>query len=240
MQEKLMKSVFEIPARPAVAVAGTSDTYAVRRIYCIGRNYAAHAAEMGLSPAREAPFYFTKFADDLVVGGGAVAYPSCTEDYQFEAELVIAIGTEGAKVTLESALDLVYGYAVGLDMTRRDLQLAARAKGLPWDCGKNFANSAPIAGIRPVAEGGHVDRGEISLTVNGQVKQKGDIQDLLWNCAEIIQFLSRYDRLLPGDLIYTGTPAGVAPVRPGDVLEARIAGLESLSISITEPEVEYR
>jgi fumarylpyruvate hydrolase len=235
-----MKSIFHMPDRPVVDIVGTKETFPVRRIYCLGRNYAAHAAEMGLSPAREAPFYFTKFADDLVVGGGEVPFPSCTKDYQFEAELVIAIGTEGANVSLDEALGLVFGYAVGLDMTRRDLQLAARAKGLPWDCGKNFAMSAPIGQIRSVATAGHVDRGEISLTVNGQVKQKADISELLWNCAEIIQFLSRYDRLLPGDLIFTGTPAGVAAVQPGDLLEAKIEGLEPLRITITAPEVEYR
>jgi fumarylpyruvate hydrolase len=235
-----MKAVFEMPARPAVGITGTSDLFPARRIYCLGRNYAAHAAEMGLSPEREAPFYFTKFADDLVVGGGEVPFPSCTKDYQFEAELVIAIGSEGANVEPAAALNLVYGYAVGLDMTRRDLQLAARAKGLPWDWGKNFALSAPIGRILPVAFGGHIDHGEISLKVNGLVRQKADIRDLLWNCAEIIAFISRYDRLLPGDLIFTGTPSGVAAVQPGDVLEASVAGLESLSITITEPELEYR
>jgi fumarylpyruvate hydrolase len=214
--------------------------FPIRRIYCIGRNYAAHAAEMGLSPEREAPFYFTKFADDAVVGGGEVPFPSGTSNYQFETELVIAIGSEAANVGEAQALDHVFGYAVGLDMTRRDLQLAARAKGMPWDVGKNFAQSAPIGSISRVADVGHIGSGKIQLTVNGEVRQNSDIKLLLWNCSELIAFLSRFDRLLPGDLIYTGTPEGVAPLKPGDLLEAHIDQLQPLVVTIGELEGAYR
>ena len=233
-----MPHVFELPERPAAAIAGTGDTFPVRRIICIGRNYEAHAREMGSNPDREAPFFFTKWADDLVPNGATIPYPPETANYHFEAELVIAIGKEGAKVGEDAALDLVFGYATGLDMTRRDLQLDAREKGRPWDTGKNFAFSAPLAAIRPVSEG-HVSSGSIRLTVNGEVKQDADITDLIWNCAEQIAYISRFERLLPGDLIYTGTPAGVGAVKPGDVIDVTIAGLEPLRVTIGEKESEY-
>lgn len=235
-----MANLFELPARPSVPIVGSGDRFPTRRIFCIGRNYAAHAAEMGLSPERETPFYFTKFADDLVVGGGTVPFPSGTSNYQFETELVIAIGKEAANISEHNALDHVFGYAVGLDMTRRDLQLAARAKGMPWDAGKNFAHSAPIGPISTVQDVGHIGEGTIELTVSGTVKQKSDISLLLWNCSDLIAFLSRFERLLPGDLIYTGTPEGVAPLSPGDVLDAHIDKLTPLNVVIGELEAEYR
>lgn len=235
-----MAVIFDLPPRPAVPIVGGADLFPIRRIFCIGRNYGAHAAEMGMSPERDTPFYFTKFADDAVVGGGSVPFPSGTADYQYETELVVAIGSEAANVAEADALDHVFGYAVGLDMTRRDLQLAARAKGMPWDVGKNFAESAPIGPISRVTDVGHIAAGSIRLLVNGKVAQDADVSLLLWNCSEIIAFLSRFDRLLPGDLIYTGTPAGVAAVKTGDVLEASIAGLEPLTITIGELEAEYR
>ena len=234
-----MPAIFTLPERPAAAIAGSTDTFPVRRIICIGRNYEAHAREMGSNPDREAPFFFTKWADDLVANGATIPYPSETANYHFEAELVIAIGKEGAKVSDADALGLVYGYATGLDMTRRDLQLDAREKGRPWDTGKNFSFSAPLAAIRPVADGGQVSSGSIRLTVNGEVKQDADVSDMIWNCAEQIAYISRFERLLPGDLVYTGTPAGVGAVKPGDVVEVTIAGLEPLRVTIGEKEAAF-
>ena len=234
-----MSHIFMLPDRPAAAIAGTTDTFPVRRIICIGRNYEAHAREMGSNPDREAPFFFTKWADDLVPNGATTPYPPETANYHFEAELVIAIGKEGAKVSEADALDLVFGYAVGLDMTRRDLQLEARDKGRPWDVGKNFAFSAPLAAISPVAAVGHLTAAPIRLTVNGAVKQDADIADLIWNCAEQIVYISRFERLLPGDLIYTGTPAGVGAVVAGDVIDVTIAGLEPLRVTIGEKEAAF-
>lgn len=235
-----MSDVFTLPPRPTSAITGSAATFPVRRIFCIGRNYAAHAREMGANPDREDPFFFAKWADALVPNGAIIPYPPETVDYHFEAELVIAIGKEGARVSVGNALDLVFGYAVGLDMTRRDLQFEARAAGRPWELGKNFAFSAPLAAIRPVAEGGHMTSAAIQLRVNGVLKQDADIADLIWNCAEQIAYLSRFERLLPGDLIYTGTPAGVGAVGPGDVIDVAIAGLEPLRVTIGEKEAEFR
>jgi fumarylpyruvate hydrolase len=221
-----MSALFDLPSRRQAPVQGSVATFPVGRIFCVGRNYAAHAREMGKDPDRDPPFFFTKFADALVPGGGTIPYPPQTANYHYEAELVIAIGRGGAAIPVEDALAHVYGYAVGLDMTRRDLQLDAREKGRPWDTGKNFAWSAPLAPIRPVDPHGHVADGSIRLTVNGAAKQKADIADLIWDCAETIAYLSRFERLLPGDLIYTGTPEGVGAVVPGDVVDVTIAGLE--------------
>ena len=194
---------------------------------------------MGKDPSREAPFFFTKFARAIVPGGGVIPYPPETANFHYEAELVIAIGRAGAAVPKDRALDLVYGYAVGLDMTRRDLQFEARDKGRPWDTGKNFAFSAPISTIRPVAQGGHISSGAIRLTVNGAVKQDADIADLIWDCAETIAYVSRFEQLLPGDLIFTGTPAGVGPVKPGDAIDVTIDGLEPLRVTIGEREPAF-
>lgn len=233
-----MPQVFTLPDRPAAAIAGTTNTFPVGRVLCIGRNYEAHAREMGKDPNREAPFFFAKWADTLVANGATIPYPPETKNYHFEAELVIAIGTEGAKVSEADALDLVFGYAVGLDMTRRDLQLEARDKGRPWEVGKNFAFSAPMAAIRPASEG-HMTNAPIRLTVNGEVKQDADIADLIWDCAETIAYVSRFERLLPGDLIFTGTPAGVGAVVPGDVIDVTIEGLEPLRVTIGEKEPDF-
>ncbi len=233
-----MAHVFNLPERPAAAIAETDATFPVGRIICIGRNYEAHAREMGKDPSREAPFFFAKWADALVSNGATIPYPPETANYHFEAELVIAIGKEGTKLREEDALDIVFGYAVGLDMTRRDLQLAARDKGRPWEIGKNFAFSAPMAAIRPVSEG-HIASGPIQLRVNGELKQDGDIRDLIWDCAEQIAYLSRFERLLPGDLIFTGTPAGVGAVVPGDVIDVTIEGLAPLQITIGEKEADF-
>jgi fumarylpyruvate hydrolase len=227
----VMTECFTLPRRPAAPIAGSHDTFPVGRIFCIGRNYAAHAREMGMD-AREEPFFFCKFADALVPGGGTIPYPPETANLHFEAELVVAIDKEGAAVPERDALGLVFGYATGLDMTRRDLQFAARDKGRPWDTGKNFAYSAPLAAIRPVADGGHILAGAIRLTVNGALKQDGDVGDMIWNCAETIAYISRFERLMPGDLIYTGTPAGVGAVLPGDRIDVSIDGLVPLHVTI--------
>ena len=234
-----MSQIFALRKRPAAAIAGTDATFPVGRIFCIGRNYAAHAREMGKDPDREAPFFFTKWADALVPNGATIPYPPQTENYQYEAELVIAIGKEGGAIAKEDALDLVFGYAVGLDMTRRDLQFEARDKGRPWDAGKNFAFSAPMAAIRPVLGGGHLSTAPIQLRVNGEIKQDGDIADLIWDCAETIAYLSKFERFLPGDLIFTGTPAGVGAVLPGDVIDVNIAGLEPLRVTIGEKDAAF-
>lgn len=231
-----MSTIFTPPTLPKVPVAGTADHFPVGRIFCVGRNYAAHAREMGKDPDREAPFFFTKFAQTIVPSGATVPYPPETNNYHFEAELVIAIGSEGFKISVDDALSLVFGYATGLDMTRRDLQFEARDKGRPWDMGKNFAYSAPLAAIHPVSEVGHLVEGYIRLKVNEETKQDADLAELIWNCAEIISILSGFERLYPGDLIYTGTPAGVGAVMPGDKIEVEITGLTPLAITVGAPE----
>jgi fumarylpyruvate hydrolase len=234
-----MTDPFTLPERPSAAITGTDATFPVGRIICIGRNYEAHAREMGKDPNREAPFFFAKWADTLVANGQTIPYPPETANYHFEAELVIAIGKEGAKLSGENALDVVYGYAVGLDMTRRDLQLEARDKGRPWEVGKNFAFSAPMAAISTVADAGHISAAPIRLTVNGEIKQNADVADLIWDCTEILVYLSRFERLLPGDLIFTGTPAGVGAVVPGDVIDVTIEGLEPLQVTIGDTETDF-
>ena len=206
--------------------------YPVHRIYCVGRNYAAHAHEMGVEIDREAPFFFLKPSDAIVPNGAAIAYPRMTKNYHHEIELVVAIGDSGREVPVQKASDLIFGYAVGLDMTRRDLQLAARDKGRPWDTGKAFDQSAPCGAITPKSNLHDIGCGIIRLKVNGEVRQKSPISLLIWSVDEIIHWLSRFYDLMPGDLIYTGTPEGVGPVVPGDVLEAEIDGLQPLQVSI--------
>ncbi|MEO8133421.1 MAG: fumarylacetoacetate hydrolase family protein [Betaproteobacteria bacterium] len=226
--------VWEIPTVP---VHGSTDRFPVRHIYCVGRNYAEHAREMGGNPEKEPPFFFTKPADAVVPvvppAIGDVRYPLGTKDYHFEIELVVAIGTVGVRVAPEHALDLIWGYAVGLDMTRRDLQGQAKKTGRPWDYGKSFAQSAPIAPLHTVREVGHIGRGAIWLDVNGQRKQSGDIADMVWDVPHTLSFLSQYYDLMPGDLIFTGTPAGVGPVVAGDKLHGHVDGLSDLRILIT-------
>jgi len=224
---------FAPPAIASVAIAGTADRFPVRRVYCVGRNYVAHAREMG-ADEREPPFFFTKFADTVVDSGAALAYPPQTADYHYEGELVIAIGAPAANLPPERGLDPVFGYACGLDMTRRDLQLAARDKGRPWDTGKNFSQSAVVGAIARPAEVGHLSTGRLELRVNGQVRQKTDLSLLIWSCAEIVSALSMFDALAPGDLIFTGTPAGVGPVVPGDRIELSIEGLLPLAATVVD------
>lgn len=222
---------------PPSVFAPTADgnQFPVRRLFCIGRNYAAHAREMGKDPDREPPFFFTKWAETVVPSGVTVAYPPLTENYQFEAELVVAIGAGGRSITTANALDHVYGYATGLDMTRRDLQFEARDKGRPWDAGKNFEQSSPTGTIHPVADVGHLSTGSIRLTVNGETRQDADLSELIWPVADVIAHLSKAYRLEPGDLIFTGTPAGVGPVLPGDVIVISIAGLSDTTVTIGPP-----
>ncbi len=218
-------------------LAPTSDgsLFPVRRIFCVGRNYAAHAREMGRDPTREPPFFFTKWAETVVLDGATIPYPQETANFHHEAELVVAIHQPGRSIQVEDALDHVWGYATGLDMTRRDLQLAARDVGRPWDSGKNVEASSPLGLIHPVSEVGHVDQGNIHLTVNGTTRQQADIADLIWSVPEVIAHLSRLWRLEAGDLIYTGTPAGVGPVEQGDELHLEIAGLTPLIIRVGAP-----
>jgi fumarylpyruvate hydrolase len=220
-------------AQPAtLAKTSTGEDFPVRRIFCVGRNYSEHTKEMGFDPDREPPFFFTKWAETVVPTGSTIAYPPGTSNFHFEAELVVAIGKGGRNISSENATDHIYGYATGLDMTRRDLQLIARDKGRPWDTGKNVEQSAPLGLIHPASEVGHITTGAITLTVNGDTKQSANIADLIWPVDDVIRFLSALYRLEPGDLIYTGTPAGVGAVVPGDKMVVAIAGLSPTEITV--------
>lgn len=222
------------PQPPVLAPTTEGKDFPVRRVFCIGRNYAAHAREMGKDPTREAPFFFTKWAE-TVVPNGTIAYPPETANFHYEAELVVAIGKGGRNISTDAALEHVYGYATGLDMTRRDIQLEARDKGRPWDAGKNVEQSSPLGVIHPIAATGPLATGSIRLTVNGTVKQDADLADLIWSVEEVIAYVSRFYRLESGDLIYTGTPAGVGPVVEGDQIVISIAGLTDTVIRIGAP-----
>jgi fumarylpyruvate hydrolase len=218
---------YAVPAAPMVAlpVAGSEDTFPVRRIWCVGRNYAAHAREMGSDPDRDPPFFFAKPTDAIVQNGDPIPYPAGTRNLHHEIELVVAIGKAGSRIPVDQALEHVYGYAVGLDMTRRDLQNAAKDSGRPWEMGKSYDFSAPCSAIQPAARIGHPDKGAIWVKVNGTVKQSSDISNRIWNVAETISHLSQLVDLRPGDIIYTGTPEGVAAVVAGDVMEGHIDGV---------------
>ena len=229
-----MRYVIPPAAVPAVPVVG-GGAFAVRRIYCVGRNYAEHAQEMGFT-GREPPFFFLKPADAVlpVADGetGQMAYPPLTSNLHHEVELVVAIGQGGRDIAAADAARHIWGYAIGLDMTRRDLQNDMKKQGRPWCIGKAFDESAPIGPIHPIASTGELTQGAIDITVNGLVRQKGDLRELIWNVAETIETLSRAWTLQPGDLVFTGTPAGVAAVVPGDLMEARIAGLGCLRVQV--------
>jgi fumarylpyruvate hydrolase len=222
---------FAVP-RPTVGITGSVARFPVHRIYCVGRNYAAHAREMGSDPTREPPCFFTKPADAVVANGSAVRYPSRTADLHHEVELVVAIGKGGRHVPVAEALEHVFGYAVGNDLTRRDLQSHAKDNGLPWDVAKGFDHSAPISAIRPVSDGGHLSSGRIWLEVNGQARQDANLTELIWSVPEIVAELSMLFELQPGDLIFTGTPAGVGAVERGDSIVAGIDGLDTLRTTI--------
>jgi fumarylpyruvate hydrolase len=219
------------PYAPVTIPIARGGLFAVRRIYCVGRNYVEHIREMG-NDEREPPFFFAKPADAVVVGGAAIPYPPQTDDFHHEIELVVAIGKEGADIPVEQALAHVYGYAAGLDMTRRDIQAIAKKSGRPWEMAKAFDHSAPIGTIEPASEIGHPDTGAITLSVNGTVRQKGDLSEQIWNVSEAIAYLSGFVTLKPGDLIMTGTPSGVGAVVKGDVLEGAIEGVGSVRTSI--------
>ncbi|MEQ9640636.1 MAG: fumarylacetoacetate hydrolase family protein [Alphaproteobacteria bacterium] len=224
---------FVIPQPPqgTVPVAGTDDLFPVHRIYCVGRNYAAHAREMGGDPDREPPFFFMKPQDAVVMDGATLPYPSGTKDLHHEIEMVVAIGKAGANIAEADALDHVYGYAVGVDMTRRDLQALMRKDGRPWDIGKGFDRGAPIGTIQPVSAIGHPENNRIWLEVNGEIRQDSTVDHMIWNVPETISYLSGLFELAPGDLIYSGTPEGVGAVQAGDTLEGGVDGVGTLTFS---------
>lgn len=221
----------EAPRIPVMRIANSDAVFPVRRVYCIGRNYAAHAIEMGHDPDREPPFFFQKNPDNLD-GSGSFPYPAKTSDVHHEIEMVVALGSGGTGIPVEKALDHVWGYGLGLDMTRRDLQGEAKKMGRPWEIGKSFERSAPVGPLHAVAEVGHPADGLIELKVNGEVRQTGDLNQMIWKVPEMISYLSDYFELAAGDIIMTGTPSGVGPVVTGDVLELHVDGLGDLSIRV--------
>ncbi len=227
-----MKHIIDPPARPWLPVAGSDASFPVHRIYCVGRNYAAHAREMGHDPEREPPFFFSKPPDAVTVGSG-VAYPPRTADLHHEVELVVAIGLAGRDIEVTEALNHVFGYAVGVDLTRRDLQAAAKRQGRPWDTAKGFDESAPVSPIVPAWDIGHPAGGAIELSVDGELRQSGDLADMIWSVPEVIAELSSYFALRPGDLVFTGTPEGVAALRPGSRVSCRIEGVAELEFRIS-------
>jgi fumarylpyruvate hydrolase len=219
-----------------VPVSGSNERFAVRRIYCVGRNYAAHVREMGFDPDREPPFFFTKPTDAIVVSpvgsDGEISYPPGTEAFHYEIELVAAIGAAGRNIPVERANDHIFGYAVGIDMTRRDLQLAARDKGRPWELGKSFDQSAPISLLHRAEDVGHPSAGGIWLTVDGNDRQRSDLKNLIWSVPEIVANLSSFFELRPGDLIFTGTPDGIGPVQRGEIMKGGIDGLTGIEVKV--------
>jgi fumarylpyruvate hydrolase len=221
------------PPVPSLAVRGRSERFPIQRLFFVGRNYHAHAVEMGrpVDKSVEVPFYFTKAPSTLVESGATVAYPPATKDYQHEMELVLAIGTPGFRVAQADAAKLIYGYACGLDMTRRDLQLAAREKGRPWDLGKDVEESSVVSQIVPMP-GVVLDRGALEMRVNGVVRQTSDLSKLIWNIPELLVDLSRFYHLRPGDLVFTGTPEGVGPVQPGDRIEGSVEGVGTIALNV--------
>lgn len=223
--------VIDAPKQVAIPVAGSTRAFPVRRVYCIGRNYAAHVEEMGGTVDRHPPIFFAKPADAVVADGATIPYPSKTSDFHYEVELVLAIGKGGRNIPTDTAEDHIWGYAVGLDMTRRDIQ----GDGKPWEIAKSFDNSFPVGALTPVSETGKLSTGGIKLTVNGDTKQESDISLLIWTIPEIISRLSEFFELAPGDIILTGTPSGVGPVVPGDTLVATFEGLSPLTVKIGDP-----
>ncbi|WP_298835773.1 fumarylacetoacetate hydrolase family protein [uncultured Roseobacter sp.] len=227
----MTRYAFSPPAVPALPVAGSDAVFPVRRVYCVGRNYAAHAIEMGHDPDREAPFFFQKNPDNLNTTG-TFPYPPRTSDVHHEAELAVMLKTGGRNIPVEEAGDHVFGYALALDMTRRDLQGEMKKAGRPWAIGKAFEGSAPVGPVHPVETTGPLTEGAVTLHVNGSLRQEGDLNQLIWKVPEMIAFLSEYFELAPGDVILSGTPAGVGPVVRGDVMEIAIAGLGSMRVTV--------
>jgi fumarylpyruvate hydrolase len=235
--EPQLKLAVVTPSSYSLPILNRDERFPVNRIFCVGRNYAAHAREMGKDPYREPPFYFMKPASALVDASksASVPYPNKTNNFQHEIELVVALGRGGQDIPVAAALGHVYGYAVGLDMTRRDLQLEARDKGRPWEFGKSFSHSAPIGAVHRVEDVGHPRSAGITLSVNGQFRQSSDVGKLIWSVAECIAYLSEYEELQPGDLIMTGTPEGVGAVVPGDRMYGAIDGLGSIEVTVGQP-----
>jgi fumarylpyruvate hydrolase len=232
----LVKLAVPVPANPVtLAVVGDEARFQVRRIYCVGRNYLDHIREMKEADERDPPFFFQKPTDAIVEDGAVVPYPPGTQDLQFEVELVVAIGRGGSDISVQSAETHIFGYAIGIDLTRRDLQRDAAKRGLPWEMGKSFDHSAPCSSIHRIETTGPIDGGLISLSVNGNVRQKGDIGQMIWNVPEIIAQLSKQYELCPGDIILTGTPAGVGPLSPGDEVRCSIERLGEFGIRIGPP-----
>ena len=222
------------PPQASIPVAGDSKAFPVRRIWCVGRNYLEHIREMG-NDERAPPFFFAKHADMIVADGATIPYPPLTKDFHHEVELIVALKSGGLNIPAASALDHVFGYGVGIDLTRRDLQQASRQKERPWELGKSFDNSAPCGALQPAAKIGHPTKGKIWLSVNGTEKQKGDLTELIWNVPEIIAQLSEQVSLAAGDIIMTGTPAGVGALSPGDKIECGIDGIGTLKVAIGQP-----
>ena len=224
--------VITAPETASVAVAGSSARFPVRRVFCVGRNYAAHAREMGSDPNHEPPFFFTKPADAVVPASGAVPYPPSTNDMHHEIELVVALKAGGKDIDAAQALDLVWGYGVGLDLTRRDLQAVAKDAGRPWDMAKGFDASAPCSPLHPVSDVGHPAQARIWLEVNGTLRQEGNLDEMIWPIADVIASLSRLVTLAPGDLIYSGTPSGVGALQPGDRVRGGVDGVDTFELTI--------
>ncbi len=220
------------PATPSVAVAGSTARFPIRRVFCVGRNYAAHAREMGQDPDREPPFFFMKPADAVVAAQGTVAYPPATSDLHHEVEMVVALKAGGANIAPEHALDLVWGYGVGLDLTRRDMQAVAKEMSRPWDFAKGFDASAPCSALHPVSEVGHPSDARIWLEVNGTLRQQGTLGEMIWPVADVISHISRFVELAPGDLIFSGTPAGVGPLQPGDRVHGAVDGVAAFDFEV--------
>ena len=229
--QRTTQYVIDIGSLPSLPVAGSDARFPVCRIYCVGRNYAEHAREMGHDPDREPPFFFMKAANSIVQNNATLSYPVASKDVHHEIEMVVAIGKGGKNIPVEKALEHVWGYAVGLDMTRRDLQGEAKKAGRPWEMGKSFDESAPITALRPASEIGHPAKGAITLKVNGEVKQTGDLAMQIWSVPEQIAYLSNLITLQPGDLIFSGTPAGVGPIKAGDKLEGHVDGVGDLIVT---------
>lgn len=227
-----MTTVFSLPAPVLLPVSGSKSSFPVRRIYCVGRNYAAHAIEMGHDPVREPPFFFQKNSDNVVLPAAGFPYPPLSEDVHHEVELVVALKSGGEAIDAADALDCVYGYGVGIDFTRRDLQARAKSAGKPWEAAKAFEHSAPVSPLVPAEAIGHPDNGRIWLAVNGETRQEGDLSQMIWNVPEIIAELSRLFRLSAGDLIMTGTPSGVGAVARRDVISCGIDGVATLSVTV--------
>jgi fumarylpyruvate hydrolase len=234
MSSEAKAYVIPPPPQAVLAVSGSDKAFPVRRLWCVGRNYLEHIKEMG-QDQREPPFFFGKPADAIVPDGGTVPYPSLTKDMHHEVELVVALKSGGRNIKTEKALDCIYGYGVGIDLTRRDLQIASREIKRPWEIGKAFDYSAPCGALKPAAEIGHPSKGRITLKVNGKLRQDGDLNQMIWNVPEIISKLSEMVELAPGDIIMTGTPSGVAATVAGDKIECEVEGVGTLHVSIGQP-----